>query len=331
MHARRRRRRLRARVGDAHRVPRPASARDYDEVLHVHAPPAALRPPHAVAPQLPADPGRALPPPPLRAARRLRRGHGPARGLEPLDALHARERLRAGREDDLEVPRARRMRAPRPSARRCSTTPTPTRSRASEALRITLSPRDISEMADAYVRSQAVMMVTRERPAPLRRRAAALSRARCAAWSAAPARRASLRRPVNAPETLERPDLPFTGERFVPGAQGEIWIEHWHRYHFAARWAAGKRVLDVACGEGYGIGAARAHRRARDRRRHLRSRRSTTRARAYAGARQRRVRRARSCTRCRSPTRAFDVVVSFETHRAHRPSRRSSSTRSRAC
>lgn len=47
-------------------------------------------------------------------------------------------------------------------------------------------------------------------------------------------------------------DLPFTGERFVPGARGEIWIEHWHRYHFAARWAEGRRVLDVACGAGYG-------------------------------------------------------------------------------
>ncbi|HUL96033.1 MAG TPA: class I SAM-dependent methyltransferase [Usitatibacter sp.] len=47
-------------------------------------------------------------------------------------------------------------------------------------------------------------------------------------------------------------ELPFTGERFIPGTQGEIWIEHWHRYHFARRWAAGKRVLDVACGEGYG-------------------------------------------------------------------------------
>ena len=46
--------------------------------------------------------------------------------------------------------------------------------------------------------------------------------------------------------------LPFTGERFVPGVQGEIWIEHWHRYHFARRFIAGKRVLDVACGEGYG-------------------------------------------------------------------------------
>jgi SAM-dependent methyltransferase len=47
-------------------------------------------------------------------------------------------------------------------------------------------------------------------------------------------------------------DLPFTGERFIPGLKGEIWMEHWHRYHFASRWAAGKRVLDVACGEGYG-------------------------------------------------------------------------------
>ncbi|HEX7466051.1 MAG TPA: class I SAM-dependent methyltransferase, partial [Usitatibacter sp.] len=47
-------------------------------------------------------------------------------------------------------------------------------------------------------------------------------------------------------------ELPFTGERFVPGAKGEIWVEHWHRYHFASRWCAGKRVLDVACGEGYG-------------------------------------------------------------------------------
>ena len=47
-------------------------------------------------------------------------------------------------------------------------------------------------------------------------------------------------------------DLEFTGERFVPGARGPIWIEHWHRYHFAAPWARGKRVLDIACGEGYG-------------------------------------------------------------------------------
>lgn len=49
--------------------------------------------------------------------------------------------------------------------------------------------------------------------------------------------------------------LPFTGERFVPGApgaKGEMWYEHWHRYHFVLPLVAGKNVLDIACGEGYG-------------------------------------------------------------------------------
>jgi len=46
--------------------------------------------------------------------------------------------------------------------------------------------------------------------------------------------------------------LQFTGERFVPGTEGEIAHEHWHRYFFAQRYVAGRRVLDVACGEGYG-------------------------------------------------------------------------------
>jgi len=46
--------------------------------------------------------------------------------------------------------------------------------------------------------------------------------------------------------------LAFTGERFVPGVPGEIWYEHWHRYHFAAPLVAGRTVLDIACGAGYG-------------------------------------------------------------------------------
>lgn len=46
--------------------------------------------------------------------------------------------------------------------------------------------------------------------------------------------------------------LSFTGERFTPEARGAIWYEHWHRYCVALPAVAGKRVLDAACGEGYG-------------------------------------------------------------------------------
>lgn len=46
--------------------------------------------------------------------------------------------------------------------------------------------------------------------------------------------------------------LEFTGERFLPGVPGDIAYEHWHRYAFAQRFVAGRRVLDAACGEGYG-------------------------------------------------------------------------------
>jgi ubiquinone/menaquinone biosynthesis C-methylase UbiE len=45
---------------------------------------------------------------------------------------------------------------------------------------------------------------------------------------------------------------PFTGERYLPGVPGEIAYEHCHRYAFARRFAPGRRVLDAACGEGYG-------------------------------------------------------------------------------
>jgi SAM-dependent methyltransferase len=46
--------------------------------------------------------------------------------------------------------------------------------------------------------------------------------------------------------------LTFTGERFHPDCAGEIWYEHWHRYHLIAPQLQGLTVLDVACGEGYG-------------------------------------------------------------------------------
>ena len=48
-------------------------------------------------------------------------------------------------------------------------------------------------------------------------------------------------------------------ERFTPGLEGQIWYEHWHRYHFAAPFAAGKAVLDAACGEGYGAALLARH------------------------------------------------------------------------
>jgi len=50
----------------------------------------------------------------------------------------------------------------------------------------------------------------------------------------------------------DQPELEFTGERFTPECVREIAYEHWHRYAWAARLVAGKRVIDAACGEGYG-------------------------------------------------------------------------------
>lgn len=44
----------------------------------------------------------------------------------------------------------------------------------------------------------------------------------------------------------------FTGERYVTTESGEIEFEHYHRYLFAAQLCTGKKVLDVASGEGYG-------------------------------------------------------------------------------
>ncbi len=46
--------------------------------------------------------------------------------------------------------------------------------------------------------------------------------------------------------------MEFTGERFVPTESGELAYEHWHRYAWCQELARGRRVLDVACGEGYG-------------------------------------------------------------------------------
>jgi SAM-dependent methyltransferase len=106
-------------------------------------------------------------------------------------------------------------------------------------------------------------------------------------------------------------ELAFTGERFIPGVKGEIWVEHWHRYHFAARWAAGKRVLDVACGEGYGsalLARCAAHVTGVDIAQpavdHARA--------AYDGVTNLQFARA-SCTELPLADASIDVAVTFET------------------
>ncbi|MGY4726216.1 glycoside hydrolase family 99-like domain-containing protein [Burkholderia pyrrocinia] len=47
-------------------------------------------------------------------------------------------------------------------------------------------------------------------------------------------------------------DLVWDGERYIPGMSAQIEVEHMHRYLVARNLAAGLRVLDIACGEGYG-------------------------------------------------------------------------------
>lgn len=107
------------------------------------------------------------------------------------------------------------------------------------------------------------------------------------------------------------PSLPFTGERFTPECVREIWYEHWHRYAFVLSLARGKRVLDAACGEGYGSAllarvaddvtgidldeATIAHAATR-----------------YAGVPRLRLRQG-SVTAIEADDAAFDLIVSFET------------------
>jgi len=106
------------------------------------------------------------------------------------------------------------------------------------------------------------------------------------------------------------PVLAFTGERFAPHVTGAIWYEHWHRYCAVRPLAGGKRVLDAACGEGYGsfllAGVARdvvGIDIASEAIVHARSR--------YGAPNLRYV--LASCTALPLPPASVDLIVSFET------------------
>ena len=57
-------------------------------------------------------------------------------------------------------------------------------------------------------------------------------------------------------ESAPLPPLEWTGERMVPeGSDAATFWDHVYRYRFASRFVNDKRVVDVACGEGYGTHA----------------------------------------------------------------------------
>jgi SAM-dependent methyltransferase len=104
--------------------------------------------------------------------------------------------------------------------------------------------------------------------------------------------------------------LTFTGERFLPECAGEMIYEHWHRYLIARNYVGGKRVLDVASGEGYGS--------------HLLSKSAASvvgadiSGNAVSHANKRYAHDglhyvAADCTQIPEPDASFDVIVSFET------------------
>ena len=108
--------------------------------------------------------------------------------------------------------------------------------------------------------------------------------------------------------------MDFTGERYVPAVEGQIKYEHLHRYALCLELVAGKSVLDIASGEGYGAALLAAVAE------------SVTGVDIDAGS----VEHARhlyyksnltflvgGCERVPLPDHSFDVVTSFETIEHH--------------
>ncbi len=102
----------------------------------------------------------------------------------------------------------------------------------------------------------------------------------------------------------------WTGERYVPEIGGNIRFEHLHRYLIARELSRNKRVLDIACGEGYGaaiLASVASHVVGVDIAGDVVAQASS----AYAAPNVEFIEG--SCEAIPLPDHAVDVVVSFET------------------
>lgn len=103
----------------------------------------------------------------------------------------------------------------------------------------------------------------------------------------------------------------FTGERVVPGlVEVDLWNEHFARYAFACEFAAGRRVLDLGCGTGYGT--AELARRASNATGVDISAEAVAHARTHYGLLPNVAYVEASCTATGLPDASFDLITAYE-------------------
>lgn len=120
----------------------------------------------------------------------------------------------------------------------------------------------------------------------------------------------ALRRIVNGMRRMAA-GLPRAEEAVWPGVRNDLFVAHESVYHFAAPFAAGRRVLDAACGTGYGSHILACAGAAQVLGVDLNARRV-----AYASRHFRRSNlgySVRDCQALELPSRSFDFIVSSNT------------------
>lgn len=119
-----------------------------------------------------------------------------------------------------------------------------------------------------------------------------------------------LRRVINGMRRIAT-GLPPAGEAVWPGVRNDLFVAHESVYHFAARFVANRRVLDAACGTGYGSDILAASGATEVLGIDIDSRRI-----AYAARHHRRPNleyRVGDCAALDLPAKAFDFIVSSNT------------------